>query len=75
MKSIKEKANEYAEEQDLRMAYNGSCDNCRQGFVVGANYVLEKFVEIVNKNTKPNGMEDRAGMAYDMLILIEQLKK
>lgn len=75
MKSIKEKLEEYANEQDLRMAYNGSCDNCRQGFVAGANYVLEKFVDIVNKNTKPNGMEDRAEMASDMLILIKQLKK
>lgn len=49
--------------------------NTKITFEAGANYVLEKFVEIVNKNTKPNGMEDRAGMAYDMLILIEQLKR
>ena len=75
MKSIKEKSNEYADEQVLRMAYNGSCDNCKQGFVLGANYVLEKFIDIVNKNTKPYGMEDRAKMAYDLLILIAQLKK
>ena len=44
-------------------------------YEAGANYVLEKFVDIVNKNTKPNGMEDRAKMAFDMLILIKQLKK
>lgn len=43
MKSIKEKVEEYADEQDLRMAYNGSCDNCRQGFVLSANYVLEQI--------------------------------
>lgn len=36
---------------------------------------LNKFVDIVNKNTKPNGMEDRAEIANDMLILIKQLKK
>lgn len=46
-----------------------------EDFEAGANYVLEKFVDIVNKNTKPNGMEDRAQMASDMLILIAQLKK
>lgn len=40
MKSIKEKANEYEDEQSLRIAYNGSCDNCWQGFEVGANYVI-----------------------------------
>lgn len=48
MKSIKEKSNEYADEQDLRMAYNGSCDNCQQGFVLGANYVLEEVERLLN---------------------------
>ena len=55
MMTIKEKAEEYADEQDLRMAYNGSCDNCRQGFVVGANYVLD---EIENSLTEFSNTED-----------------
>lgn len=46
-----------------------------EDFEAGANYVLDEFVDIVNKNTKPNGIEDRAKMAFDMLILIKQLKK
>ncbi len=64
MKSIREKAIEVFDDP-----FKQEC------FEAGANYVLEKFVDIVNKNTKPNGMEDRAEMASDMLILIEQLKK
>ena len=64
MKSIKKKANEVFDDP-----FKQEC------FEAGANYVLEKFVDIVNKNTKPNGMEDRAKMASDMLILIAQLKK
>ncbi len=66
MKSIKEKSNEYAEEQDLRMAYNGSCDNCRQGFVAGANYVLDEIEKLVNFHR---------WAAQDLYGLIEQLKK
>ena len=74
MKSIKEKAEEH-----LNSVYYGY-DNVlktlvKEGYEAGANYVLEKFIDIVNKNTKPNGMEDRAKMANDMLILIKQLKK
>ena len=70
MKSIKEKAEESSLGYDEVQA-----PAIGRGFVLGANYVLEKFVDIVNKNTKPNGIEDRAEMASDMLILIEQLKK
>jgi hypothetical protein len=72
MKSIKEKANEYAKDY-LFSPLPQRAPNIH--FEAGANYVLEKFVDIVNKNTKPNGIEDRAKMAYDMLILIAQLKK
>ena len=74
MKSIKEKSKEYADEQDIRMAYNGSCDNCRQGFVVGANYVLEQVENLV-KTT----IGDEEGYHYNLYIglvnLLEQLKK
>ena len=69
MKSIKEKAEENC------IKYGNLGNVAYQEFEAGANYVLEKFVDIVNKNTKPNGMEDRAKMASDMLILIKQLKK
>ena len=76
MKSIKEKAEEHAPytEND---SWNKTqkCIIAQTSFEAGASYVLEKFVDIVNKNTKPNGMEDRAKMASDMLILIAQLKK
>ena len=65
MKSIKEKSNEYADEQDLRMAYNGSCDNCRQGFVVGANYVLDAIEEFMKHNLV---------YSSNLKRLIEQLK-
>ena len=68
MKSINEFATEYAQDKYLPVQTS-------QAVNAGANYVLEKFVDIVNKNTKPNGMEDRAKMASDMLILIAQLKK
>jgi len=76
MKSIKDKAKEYDRVVE-RISPNQSIVDMsgRKQFEAGANYVLEKFVDIVNKNTKPNGMEDRAKMAYDMLILIKQLKK
>lgn len=57
MKSIKEKEEEYANEQDLRMAYNGSCDNCRQGFEVGANYVLDAITECMPKTHSFNPNE------------------
>ena len=72
MRSIKEKAEENLEQNkdEILCVYDRYA-----GFVDGANYVLEKFVDIVNKNTKPNGMEDRAQMASDMIILIKQLKK
>ena len=72
MKSIKEKSNEYAEEQDLRMAYNGSCDDCQQGFVVGANYVLEQLEEFLNLY----GIYciNSSAKAY-LKDMIEQLKK
>ena len=73
MKSIKEKAEEFAKENINSLGY--IMQEHVDGFEAGANYVLEKFVDIVNKNTKPNGIEDRAEMASDMLILIEQLKK
>ena len=71
MKSIKEKAEELYPTRKV----SAISDLANEKFVEGANYVLKKFVDIVNKNTKPNGMEDRAKMASDMLILITQLKK
>ena len=80
MKSIKETSEEYGLQYPV-IHYDVSgnpCDDVEEpsmDFEMGANYVLEMFVDIVNKNTKPNGIEDRAKMAYDMLILIEQLKK
>ncbi len=70
MKSIKEKLNEYANEQDLRMAYNGSCNNCQQGFVAGANYVLEVVERILED--KDLDVEE----TYDKIYAtIKQLKK
>ena len=71
MKSIKEKLEEYAKEQDLRMAYNGSCDNCQQGFVAGANYVLDEIEEFQKlfstcMNAHANGY---------LKCVIERLKK
>lgn len=72
MKSIKEKAEEYAK---MKHTNKNFIDIVSWDFEAGANYVLEEFVNIVNKNTKPNGIEDRAKMASDMLILIKQLKK
>jgi len=88
MKSIKEKAKKWCVEHSnkgcteqcdgcwqLKQAWGCEQHNMETAYEAGANYVLEKFVDIVNKNTKPNGMEDRAGMASDMLILIKQLKK
>lgn len=80
MKSIKEKAEEYGLlNPDIHYDADGNTyddvDKPSMDFEAGANYVLEKFVDIVNKNTKPNGMQDRAQMASDMLILIAQLKK
>ena len=80
MKSIKEKAEEYGLlNPDIHYDADGNTyddvDKPSVDFEAGANYVLKKFVDIVNKNTKPNGMEDRAKMASDMLILITQLKK
>ena len=71
MKSIKEKSNEYANEQDLRMAYNGSCDNCRQGFEAGANYVLFAIIECMPKTHSFNPNE-----AIDIIASrIKELKK
>lgn len=72
MKSIKEKLEEYANEQDLRMAYNGSCDNCQQGFVVGANYVLEKIEEML---ALKNQYTSKCDFCDDLEWRIEQLKK
>jgi len=69
MKSIKEKSNEYADEQDLRMAYNGSCDNCRKGFVVGANYVLDEIEKCVKSSSNSRLKIDTIKQ------IIEQLKK
>lgn len=71
---LEEAAKRYATEGD---EISGLCiiDEEVEAFKAGANYVLEEFADIVNKNTKPNGMEDRAKMASDMLILIKQLKK
>ena len=71
MKSIREKAEEYTSTIENQVSNNVAF----LAYKSGGNYVLEKFVDIVNKNTKSNGMEDRAEMASDMLILIEQLKK
>jgi len=88
MKSIKEKAKKWCGEHSnkgcteqcgdcwqLKQAWGCEQHNMEKAYEAGANYVLEKFVDIVNKNTKPNGMEDRAEIANDMLILIKQLKK
>ena len=84
MKSIKDKTEEYGYTNWQSDEYHDGASeglgfdaigHTQKTFEAGANYVLEKFVDIVNKNTMPNGMEDRAKMAYDMLILIEQLKK
>ena len=72
MKSIKEKAEEYAK---MKHTNKNLIDIVSLDFEAGANYVLEEFVDIVNKNTKPNGMENKKKMASDMLILIKQLKK
>lgn len=88
MNSIKEKSKEWCSEHSNK-GCKEQCDGCWQvkqpwgceqynmelAYKAGANYVLEKFIDIVNKHTKPNGMEDRAQMAFDMLILIAQLKK
>ena len=74
MKSIKEKSNEYAEEQDLRMAYNGSCDNCQQGFVAGANYVLDEIEEVLPKEDKLLNDYGKA-LLWVIKDTIEQLKK
>lgn len=71
MKSIKEKLNEYANEQNLRMAYNGSCDNCRQGFEAGANYVLEQIEEWL----RTTDYTSYKPAEHDLYELIEQLKK
>lgn len=68
METIKEKAEEYANEQDLRMAYNGSCDNCQQGFVTGANYVLDAIEECFNPK------DDIVTQWGAIATLIEQLK-
>lgn len=73
MKSINKKAEKLTEKR-VELSREESITYF-QGIEAGANYVLEKFVDIVNKNTKPNGMQDRAQMASDMLILIAQLKK
>jgi hypothetical protein len=73
MKSIKEKAGEYADEQDLRMAYNGSCDNCRQGFIAGANYVLVVIEEILPKEDK-NLNDYGKALVWRIKDIIEQLK-
>lgn len=72
MKSIKEKADEYANEQDLRMAYNGSCDNCRQGFEEGANYVLEQIEKLTNNQ---NWCAFPKQSHKELKELIEQLNK
>ena len=72
---LEEAANKYADNADYVYADVSIEDFTVETFKAGANYVFEKFVDIVNKNTMPNGMEDRGKMAYDMLILIEQLKK
>ena len=68
MKSIKEKTEEYANEQELRMVCNGSCDNCRQGFVVGANYVLEEIENILS-------LEYNAMATVDLIVeKVKELK-
>ena len=70
MKSIKEKSEEYADEQDLRMAYNGSCDNCRQGFVEGANYVLEQVEKLIYEKHVEGNLP-----LFDLTHLIDKLKE
>lgn len=69
MKSIKEKADEYANEQDLRMAYNGSCDNCRQGFEEGANYVLDAIQSCIDRH------EDGCLALEAIILTIDELKR
>lgn len=74
MKSIKEKAEEYSEEHGFRVPYDGSnnfydevdVSASEEGFVAGANYVLECIEESI-KNA-PAGY----GLIYH---IIEQLKK
>ena len=75
MKSIKEKSNEYANEQDLRMAYNGSCDNCQQGFVVGANYVLKKKKKELPLEDNKNLNDYGKALVWRLKECIEQLNK
>ena len=70
MKSIKEKSEEYADEQDLRMAYNGSCDNCRQGFVEGANYVLEQVEKLICQKHVEGNLP-----LFDLTRFIDKLKE
>jgi hypothetical protein len=77
MKNIKEKSNEYADEQDFRMAYNGSCDNCRQGFVVGANYVLDEIEEFMTTMNLGNNYAEKfykLDLMADIHGFIEKLK-
>ena len=81
MKSIKEKSKEYADEQDIRMAYNGSCDNCLQGFVVGANYVLDEIEKELTRrmledyNQDADEDEIAQGCMSSMIMFVRQLKK
>lgn len=76
MKSIKEQANEYADNHGFRVPYDGS-DNfyddvdvkaSKEGFMAGANAVLE---EIENSLQEFSNYEDSLIISR----IIEQLKK
>lgn len=56
----------YADEQDLRMAYNGSCDNCRQGFEVGANEVLDLLYNTAVKEDWITNPKDGVRKFFEM---------
>ena len=45
--TIKEMAEKYAEEQGLRLAYNGSCDTLEQACIFGAMLCLKEFERII----------------------------
>lgn len=89
MKSIKEQANEYADNHGFRVPYDGS-DNfyddvdvkaSKEGFMAGANYVLD----IVEKELQRRMLEDynqgveedeiAQGCMATMIMFVRQLKK
>lgn len=51
-KTIKDLIKDYLKEQDLRKAYNGSCDSIEQACEYGANAVLEEIEKELPKSDK-----------------------